>query len=271
MKLWVHSTRSALVHNIWPSRLKPITSLTQIEQGARLGKERAESSLKACEKMLTGIEENKTTVDEMILAITESTKAATENLNEMANIERISRQIDKIVDGISNVSIQTAMLAVNGAVEAARAGEYGKGFAVVSTDIQNLANDAAENAEQIKDQVKNIQEQINIVRKDLADILSTVMEEAQKAALTIKQLDNVRSRMSDVVLGSKRISESAGGIERSIADARAGMQQIATAAEESSHATGEAATAARQQSSSTSELASAIENIAAVADELQSI
>lgn len=36
------------------------------------------------------------------------------------------------------------------------------------------------------------------------------MEEAQKAALTIKQLDNVRSRMSDVVLGSKRISESAG-------------------------------------------------------------
>lgn len=127
-----------------------ITSLTQIEQGARLGKERAESSLKACEKMLTGIEENKTTVDEMILAITESTKAATENLNEMANIERISRRIDKIVDGISNVSIQTAMLAVNGAVEAARAGEYGKGFAVVSTDIQNLANDAAENAEQIK-------------------------------------------------------------------------------------------------------------------------
>lgn len=55
-----------------------------------------------------------------------------------------------------------------------------------------------------------------------------------------------------MVLGSKRISESAGGIERSIADARAGMQQIATAAEESSHATGEAATAARQQSSSTS-------------------
>lgn len=74
-----------------------------------------------------------------------------------------------------------------------------------------------------------------------------------------------------MVLGSKRISESAGGIERSIADARAGMQQIATAAEESSHAAGEAATAARQQSSSTSELASAIENIAAVADELQSI
>ncbi|MCX9586669.1 methyl-accepting chemotaxis protein, partial [Vibrio cholerae] len=191
--------------------------------------------------------------------------------NEMANIERISRQIDKIVDGISNVSIQTAMLAVNGAVEAARAGEYGKGFAVVSTDIQNLANDAAENAEQIKDQVKNIQEQINIVRKDLADILSTVMEEAQKAALTIKQLNNVRSGMNDVVLGSKRIAESAEGIERSITDARSGMQQIATAAEESSHATGEAATAARQQSSSTSELASAIENIAAVADELQSI
>ncbi|WP_425463823.1 methyl-accepting chemotaxis protein [Neomoorella humiferrea] len=58
--------------------------------------------------------------------------------------------IDKIVDTIASVSIQTNMLAVSGAIEAARAGEYGKGFAVVASDIRNLAQESARNAEQIK-------------------------------------------------------------------------------------------------------------------------
>ena len=51
----------------------------------------------------------------------------------------VSRNVEKIVDGIGMVSVQTNMLAVNGSVEAARAGDFGKGFAVVSKDIRNLA------------------------------------------------------------------------------------------------------------------------------------
>jgi methyl-accepting chemotaxis protein len=66
----------------------------------------------------------------------------------------VSRRIDKIVDAITTVSIQTNMLAVNGSIEAARAGEFGKGFVVVATDIRNLAHDSAENADRIKDLVK---------------------------------------------------------------------------------------------------------------------
>ena len=68
-------------------------------------------------------------------------------------MEGISRSVDKIVDGIGMVSIQTNMLAVNGSVEAARAGDFGKGFAVVSKDIRSLARDSGENAGRIKDTV----------------------------------------------------------------------------------------------------------------------
>ena len=72
------------------------------------------------------------------------------------------------------------MLAVNGSVEAARAGEFGKGFAVVSTDIRNLARDSAENADRIKDTVKAIQDQIVGVRSDLTEIADAAAAEVEK-------------------------------------------------------------------------------------------
>ena len=58
-------------------------------------------------------------------------------------LEGVSRSVEKIVEGIGMVSMQTNMLAVNGSVEAARAGDFGKGFAVVSKDIRSLARNSA--------------------------------------------------------------------------------------------------------------------------------
>ena len=87
---------------------------------------------------------------------------------------------DKIVDAITQVSIQTNMLAVNGSIEAARAGEYGKGFVVVATDIRNLAHDSAENADRIKDMVKAIQDQIGFVGRDLSEIMNTALGEVER-------------------------------------------------------------------------------------------
>ena len=55
----------------------------------------------------------------MIATIAGSADAAHEAVAQVAELEQISRRIDKIVDAISTVSIQTNMLAVNGSVEAA--------------------------------------------------------------------------------------------------------------------------------------------------------
>ena len=75
-----------------------------------------------------------------------SLETTRQSLALIAGLEAVSRSVDKIVDGIGMVSIQTNMLAVSGSVEAARAGDFGKGFAVVSKDIRSLARDSGENA-----------------------------------------------------------------------------------------------------------------------------
>ena len=195
---------------------------------------------------------------------------AKKSREQMTALEQISRRIDKIVDAITTVSIQTNMLAVNGSVEAARAGEFGKGFAVVSTDIRNLARDSAENADRIKDTVKAIQDQIGAVRRDLEEIGNAAATEVEKNKVISAPIS--KSSRADVMVvlnGNKEILEGADEILRMDKEVQTGVEQIAAAAQQTTRATGEAGVAAKQQSKGAEELAAAIEEIASLADELQ--
>ena len=174
------------------------------------------------------------------------------------------------MDAITTVSIQTNMLAVNGSIEAARAGEFGKGFVVVATDIRNLAQDSAENADRIKDLVKAVQDQIGVVGRDLDEIVATAVAEVEKAKLTTVNLVSIETDIVAVEVGTTEILAAANEIGAAVVQVKRGVEQISAAAQEATKASEEAATAAKQQSQGAEELAAAIEEVSSLADELQS-
>jgi len=188
----------------------------------------------------------------------------------MAGLEAVSRNVDKIVDGIGMVSVQTNMLAVSGSVEAARAGDLGKGFAVVSKDIRNLARDSGENAGHIKDTVRAIQDQIATVRKDLEQIVAAAEAENQRNTAVLANLGAVEADMAGIADGSQQILAGADAILSSLKEGARGVQQVAAAAEEAGSAAAEASAAAKQQARGAEELAAAIEEIASLAEDIQS-
>jgi methyl-accepting chemotaxis protein len=215
--------------------------------------------------------QNKAAVDQLINGIENSVVTTQTSIKQVKDLEQVSRRIDKIVEAITTVSIQTNMLAVNGSIEAARAGEFGKGFVVVSTDIRNLARDSAENADRIKDLVKGVQDQISLVSSDLDEIVKSAVSETEQAKIATANLQAIEVDITDIDRCTAQILDAATEIAAAISQAQKGIEQISSAAQEAERAATEAAGAAHQQSQGAEELAAAIEEIASLADELQSL
>jgi purine-binding chemotaxis protein CheW len=165
----------------------------------------------------------------------------------VAAMETARRRVEKIVDAIALVAVQTNMLAVSGSVEAARAGEAGRGFAVVSTDIRALARDAAANADRMRDAVRDIHDQVGAVRRDLDGMAASSAGETGKVRLAAERLAAAEVELASIGTGVGEILEGADAALRAVREVSAGTRQIATAAEQASGAAAEASIAARQQ------------------------
>jgi len=246
-------------------------SITQIEKGSLLAQERGKLLVDITIDTQNLMNKSKEILDELVKGILTSLEDVKENLTKIKDLELLARKIDKVVDAISVVAIQTNMLAVSGAIEAARAGEFGKGFAVVAADIRNLAHDSASNSEQVKDMVKAIQDQINIVVRDLDELTISTLESAEKAKDVAEDVISIVKEMAEIKDGGDEILKGTEMVVTAIGQAKKAIEQIAAAAKEAEKAVEQAAAAAKQQSQGASELAAAIEEIASLADELQTM
>lgn len=179
------------------------------------------------------------------------------------------RRIEKIVDTIENVSIQTNMLAVNGFVEAATAGEHGRGFSVVAGDIRNLATESAENADKIKDLVRDIQIQMNKVAVEISQSEAASKKANEQAGAAAQKNGLVTNEIEDIVKNRavlrKCIDESQAAIAEDVKEAKRVTEIIGVAEEQVE----EASRIAQEQAKAINELANSIEEIASIADEMQ--
>jgi methyl-accepting chemotaxis protein len=244
------------------------SALASIENSIGVSQSNAAISNEQVRVMRAALARNREAVSALSAAVASALGETRASLERISGLEAVSRRIDKVVDRIALVGVQTTMLAVSGAVEAARAGAAGQGFAVVSGDIRGLAREASDSADQVKDTIRNMMDQLALARRNLEHIVESAAAEAEKSRVVFAALDRVSADLASLEEASKAILSGGDAISEAIARTAGDARQIASAAEQSNAASRQAALAASEQALSAEDLAAAIEEIASLADEL---
>ncbi|HWC74596.1 MAG TPA: methyl-accepting chemotaxis protein [Gemmatimonadales bacterium] len=163
-----------------------------------------------------------------------------------AELDRESREIGKLVDGITRIASQTDLLALNAAIEAARAGQHGLGFRVVAGEVRKLAEQSARSAEEVRSRVRATQEQIARV----VDAMRQGREAAQgvgSVATTVQgALDAIFSDLNTTVQFATTFAAATENQTKSMKEVLHRMEEVAAIADG-------AATGARQTSAATAQ------------------
>ena len=137
----------------------------------------------------------------------------------MRGLTQAAQKIGQVVDLINAIASQTNLLALNATIEAARAGEAGRSFAVVASEVKNLAVQTAKATDEITGQISAMQKVTGDAVSAIDRISGTIVrvnEIAATIAAAIEEQDaatkNIASGVQQAAVGTQEVSRTIGEV-----------------------------------------------------------
>ena len=134
--------------------------------------------------------------------------------DSMSLIDNFHASFDKInvmAETITEISNQTNLLALNAAIEAARAGETGRGFAIVATEVKELASKSGQSATDISDLLEEMSQTVEALVAKLSGLNSNMSTAVAQDDVNVvgEEISKMANVISNAVASATKTSELA--------------------------------------------------------------
>jgi methyl-accepting chemotaxis protein len=191
-----------------------------------------QSVASATEEMTTSVNEISRQVQESSRIASDAVKQAQQTDARINELSHAAGRIGDVVKLITAIAEQTNLLALNATIEAARAGEAGRGFAVVASEVKQLASQTAKATDEISTQITGMQ------------------SATEESVAAIKEIGQTIGRIADIASTIAAAVEEQGAatqeIARNVGEAAKGTTQVATSITDVNRGAGETGSASAQ-------------------------
>ena len=161
----------------------------------------------------------------------DASQQAGQSVALMGNLRNAVGEITEVVQLIQEIAEQTNLLALNATIEAARAGEAGKGFAVVASEVKNLATQTAQATERVSDRVAAIQKETDSASINMESVSKVIEELGTISAGIAAAMQEQTSTTQEIARNVEEASASAGDVTHNIEGVSASAEVSGNAAE----------------------------------------
>jgi methyl-accepting chemotaxis protein len=188
------------------------------------------------QSVASATEEMTSSVNEIARQVQESSKIAAQAVQQaertdarIAELSQAAGRIGDVVKLITAIAEQTNLLALNATIEAARAGEAGRGFAVVASEVKQLASQTAKATEEIGTQIAGMQNATQDSVSAIKEIGGTIGRIAEIASLISATVEEQGAATQEI---ARNVGEAAKGtalVASNISDVNRGASETGSA------------------------------------------
>ena len=243
------------------------TSMTDV---AQIASDQAQATSSAAQQTSANVQTVAAATDEMSSSTAEiarqveqSTKVARQASHEaeqtssiVENLANSAKRIGEVVGLINDIAEQTNLLALNATIEAARAGEAGKGFAVVASEVKNLASQTAKATEDIVEQINAMQSATGSTVEAIASIAAVIAQVNEISATISAAVEEQNATTAEIARNVQEAASATEGVTDSIG-------KVSGAAEQTGAAGAEVLSAAQELSEKSEQMRREIETFLA--------